>query len=357
MAAIYTVDQTLQVNDYYSKVIRAKKYDNVIQTILRRGDKPEQWKQEIELEDATKAYSLGAAEGGDFDESGLAKRTNGYVEVQLEKFRTKRGFKVTDETELLPGWTEKKGEKQLARQIRRDAEELARSIELTLGSFQEAVARGDSDDTVAKTRGMLCWLQKNTAHAVQPIPEAFRPGCGITGDVTSNLVFSESLFKAELIKAALESGDGHLQLTGLCGLQLKALMSGWLGKAETVSGMDTVLRRTEPKARKIELICDEFAYDSVSVRTIVCNHLGCTIGNAGTEVKCGTKQYYSGAFIRPEFWSIDTLMPMRIRKLENKGGGERGYHEAILRLACRNPLSQFSVVHIGDDSSSSSSSS
>lgn len=354
MAAIYTTDAVLQVNDYYSKVIRAKKYNNPIQTIIKRGDKPEQWKQEIEVEGATGAYSLGAPEGADFDESTLAKRTNTYLEVQLQKFRTKRGYKVTDEAELLPGYTEKKGEKALARQIRRDAEELVRSIEVTLGSAQEAVARGTSDDTVAKTRGMMCWLAKLTTvtdegaaalHGVQPIPKDFCPQCGITGDITSGSVFKESIFKAELLKAALEQGDGHLQLTGLVGLNLKALMSNWLGKSETVSGMDTVLRRNETKGRKIELICDEFSYDSVSVRTIVCNHLGCTIGAAGTAVTMGTAQQYNGAFIRPEFWSIDTLLPMRIRKLENRGGGERGYHEAILRLACRNPLSQFAVTY------------
>jgi len=366
MAAIYTTDAVLQVNDYYSKVIRAKKYGNPIQTIIKRGDKPEQWKQEIEVEGATGAYSLGAPEGADFDETTLAKRTNKYLEVQLEKFRTKRGYKVTDESELLPGYTEKKGEKALARQIRRDAEELVRSIEVTLGSAQEAVPRGSGDEDVAKTRGMMCWLAKLTKptsagtydsvqaaidaavaalHGVQPIPEEFCPQCGITGDITSAAVFKESIFKAELLKAALEQGDGHLQLTGLVGLQLKALMSNWLGKSETVSGMDTVLRRNETKGRKIELICDEFSYDSVSVRTIVCNHLGCTIGNAGDAVTMGTAQQYNGAFIRPEFWSIDTLLPMRIRKLENRGGGERGYHEAILRLACRNPLSQFAVTY------------
>jgi len=355
MGAIYTVDQTLQPNDYYAKVIRAKKYDNVIQSVIKRGPVPEQWKQEIEVEDGTKAYSLGAKEGGDFDETGLTKRTNGYLEVQLEKFQSKRGFFVTDESQLLPGYTEKKGEKQLARQIRRDAEELALSIEYTLGSFQEAVARGTADDTVAKTRGIMCWLQKNTAHAVQPIPEGYRPSCGISCDVTGS-DFSESIFRAELIKAALEGGDQYLQLTGLVGLKLKALMSNWLGKAETVNGMDTVLRRSEPKTRKIEMICDEFSYDGVSVRTLTCNHLGCTVGAAGNQIKCGDKQFYSGAFIRPEFWTIDTLLAMRQRKLENRGGGERGFHEAILRLACRNPLCQFSVVHTGADSSSSSSS-
>ena len=132
MSAIYTVDQTLQVNDYYSKVIRAKRHKNVIQAILKRGEKPTQWKQEIEIENETIPQSLGAPEGGDFDESGLAKRVNPLIEVQLEKFRTRKGFMVTDETKELPGYTEQKGEKQLARQQRRDAEELAFSIESLL---------------------------------------------------------------------------------------------------------------------------------------------------------------------------------------------------------------------------------
>lgn len=354
MAAIYTVDQTLQVNDYYSKVIRAKRNKNVIQAIIKRGEKPTQWKQEIEIEGETVPQSLAAPEGGDFDESGLAKRVNQMIEVQLQKFRTVKGFMVTDETKELPGYTEQKGEKQLARQQRRDAEELAFSIDCALGSTQEAVARGSSTGTVAKTRGMMNWLAPLTTvtdagaaslHAVQTIPKEFCPKAGIDADTSSATHFNEVLFKAELVKAALEGGDEHLQLTGLVGLKLKQIMSDWLGKAKTVSGMDTVIRRTEPKGRKLELICDEFAYDGVSVRTLLCNHLGCTIGNVGTTVTVGDAQYLSAAFIRPEFWSIDTLVPMRTRRLENKGGGERGFHEAILRLACRNPLAQFRVKY------------
>ena len=354
MAAIYTVDQTLQVNDYYSKVIRAKRYKNVIQAILKRGEKPKQWKQEIEVEGETIAQNMAAPEGSDFNEANLAKRVNGYIEVQLEKFRTIKGFFITDETKELPGYTEQQGEKQLARQQRRDAEELAYSIDCILGSLQEAVARGTSTDTVAKTRGMMCWLAKlgtysdaaaTSLHAVQTIAKELCPTAGIDADVTSSSYFSEDKFKDELVKAALEAGDEHLQITGLVGLKLKLLMSQWLGHAKTVSGMDTVIRRTEPKTRKLELICDEFSYDGVSVRTILCNHLGCTIGDAGSNVTIGDAQYLSGAFIRPEFWTIDTLVPMRTRRLENKGGGDRGFHEAILRLACRNPLGQFRVLH------------
>ena len=344
MSAIYTVDQTLQVNDYYSKVIKIKAHKNVIQSILKRGETPLNWEQKVELEPGTDAFSVGTAEGTDFNEAGIEKRTNLMVSLQLEKFRSTRGFRVTDEAQLLPGYTEKKGEKQLARQQRRDAEELAYSIDCILGSSQEAVERGTSDTIVAKTRGLMCWLQKGGVHTIHPIPEAARPSVGFT-DTVSASGFTEVKFKELLTLAAIEQGDEHLSLTGLVGQELKMLMSDWLGKATTVTGMENILRRTEPKSRKIELICDEFAYDGVSVRTLTCNHLGCTIPAAGAKITRGEVQLYSGAFIRPEFWSIDTLMPMRKRMLENKGGGERGYHEAILRLACRNPLGQFAVVH------------
>lgn len=344
MAAIYTVDQALQKPDYYSAVIRAVKYDNTIQALMKRGPKPEQWKQEIEVEGATTAYNLAAAEGGDFDETGLAARTNTVLEVQLQKFRTIRGYCVTDETKELPGYTESKGEKALARAQRRDAEECVRSIELALGSAQEAVARGTATTIVPKTRGIMSWLSVG-AHAVQPIPAAVSPTVHLESKITDPTVFTEADFKAALQAAALSIGDSHLSLTGLCGLKLKSAMSEWLGKAQTVAGMDTVLRRSEPKSKKIELICDEFSYDGVSVRTLVCNSLNATIGAVGDPVTLTDASYCAGAFIRPEFWTIDTLVALRNRTLENKGGGDRGFHEAILRLACRNPLGQFSITH------------
>lgn len=345
MSAIYTVDQTLQVNDYYAKVVRAKATKNIIQTLLKRGATPTNWEQKIEVEPGTDAFNVGAAEGADFNESGIAKRVNLMLSVQLEKFRSQRGFKVTDEAQLMPGYTEKMGEKQLARQQRRDAEELAYSIDCILGSDQEAAERGTAESTVAKTRGLMSWLKKGGVHSVHPIPESVRPNVGFTGNLAASGTFTEDTFKELLVLAAIEQGDEHLALTGLVGQRLKMLMSNWLGKATSVTGVENILRRTEPKARKIEMICDEFAYDGVTVKTLVCNHLGCTIPTDGATITRGEVQYYSGAFIRPEHWSIDTLMPMRTRRLENKGGGERGYHEAILRLACRNPLGQFSLVH------------
>lgn len=344
MAAVYTVDQTLQVNDYYSKVIRAFAAQNKIQAILKRGETPKNWKQQIEAEAMVKAFSNAAPEGTDFDESKLTARTNLMLEVQLQKFRSTRGYFVTEETTLMPGYTQQVGEKELARAKRKDAEEVARSIEFALGSEQEAVERGTGASVVPKTRGMLSWLS-NSAHSVQAINSALMPTCGISGDVTDTSVFNEDLFHAELVKAALETGDADVTFTILAGLQMKTIMSGFLGKAKAVTGFETMIQRTEPKSRKLELICDEFVWDGVRARAITCNTLGATIGASGTEVAQSNEMFYNAAVIRPEFWSIDTLKSLTAKDLVDKGAGPRGYHEAILRLACRMPKGQFAIKH------------
>lgn len=355
--SVMTIDQTLRVNDYYAKVIKVGADDHPIQTLLKRGKKPREWEEKVELEGRTKSYSLAAPEGGDFDESKLKVRTNVKLTCQLQKFRTQNGYFVTRETSLLPGYTQEMGEKELARQQRKDAEELILSMERAFGSAQEAVERGTGRDTVPMTRGMLSWLKKGGAHDVQPIPNIVKPGCGIEGDITNLSVFSEEIFKKELLKAAKEQGDGNLSVVLLAGIDLKVLMSSWLGRATTVDNFTNILRRNETKGRSIELICDEFTWDGVKCRSLVDNHLGCTIGNSGTEVVQTAKGFMTGAVIRPEFWSLDFLEDMAAFDLEDKGGGPRGYHEAIVRLACHNPTSQFAILHTVDDESSSSSSS
>lgn len=341
MSSFYTIDQKLRLNDYHDKVIRAFHRDLKLQAILKRGPKPVEWLQEVEVEGDTPAFEISAAEGGDFDETGLAKRTNLVVQIQVQKFRSKRGYSVTREATMLPGYTEKKGEAALARAKRKDAEEVARSIEFALGSAQEAVARGSSDATVPKTRGIMSWLSTST-HSVHPIPSAIMPTIGIS---TKAALLTEAEFKSALIAASKQAGDGELQLTMLCGIDLKRAMSDFLGKATAVQGMDNIIMRTEPKSRKIELICDEFAYDGVSVKSLVCNTLAATLPGDGSAISQGAASFQSGVVIRPEFWSIDTLEPLTAIDLPERGGGPRGFHEAILRLACRNPVGQFAITY------------
>lgn len=347
MAALFTVDKKLRVNDYYTGITKAFSQKTPLQNLLKRGAKPTDWAQECEVELAATPANLAAAEGGDFVRANLSSVTNLVLAHELQKFRSATGWQVTPESEMLPSHNELHGEKSVAYQMRKDAEKVVVSIENAIGSEQEAVLRGTGAAGIPKTRGLMCWLKKldtdaATTHAVQTIPAALIPTAGIDGDVTSAAVFNEELFKDELVKAAIEAGDDELQLVGLCGLKLKKLMSEWLGKATTVQGVDTTVRATrDADSNSIGFIVDVFNYDGVTVKTMVDNHLLADT----TTMACGAASYLSGAFIRPEFWSIDTLEALTNKDLPDFGGGKCGFHEAILRLGCRNPLGQFRIKY------------
>lgn len=348
MGALFTVDKNLRVKDYYNGVIKAYANKCPLQALLKRGAKPTDWAQEVEVEGNVTPAQLAAAEGGDVT-SGFDSYGTMVLAHELQKWRTP-GWQVTPESELMPSHNELRGEKSVARQMRKDAEKLVVSIENAISSEQEAVLRGTSSSTVPKTRGLMSWLATldtttttgSALHPVQTIHDALIPSAGIVGDTTSASVFSEDLFKEQLMKAALECGDSDLTLVGLCGLKLKSLMSEWIGKATTVSGITNLVQSTRDIDKKsIGFIVDEFVYDGVRVKTMVDNHL---LADTTTNV-CGLASQLSGAFIRPELWSIDCLQPVVNKDCVDNGGGKRGFHWAVLRLACHNPLGQMRVKY------------
>ena len=361
--SLYTMDKVLRKPDYYDMVVKTVTHKCPLQTILKRGAKPKDWKQQVECEPETESFEMSAAEGGDFDKSGLTKRTNLVLEHQLQKFRSKRGWSVTDEAEDMPSHTEDRGEKSRAREQRKDAQEVILSIERTLSSGQEAVERGTSYNTVPKTRGLMSWLKPlltysdaaaQTLHAVQTINKALCPRYGFTGDVTDATVFNEHVFEEMLANMAQQQGDEVNRLTMLAGLGLKRIMSGFLRKVNPVTGVETNLVRTQAAdAKKLSLICDIFEYDGSIVRVLTDNHLNAVADVSTGKFTVGNGKY-CGALIRPEFWSIDFFTPMKNVDLPKVGDETSGYHKAILRLACRNPLAQGAIFHEVDSSSSSS---
>lgn len=352
--ALYTMDKVLRKPDYYDAVVKTVTHKTPLQTILKRGPKPTDWKQEVECEPETESFEMSAPEGGDFDRTGLTKRVNMVLEHQVMKFRSKRGWSVTDESEEMPSHTEARGEKSRAREQRKDAQEVVLSIERALSSAQEAVARGTAANVVPVTRGLMCWLKPLTTytdaaaralHAVQTIPKELCPRYGFTGDVTDAAEFNELVFQTMLRNMALQQGDEQNQLTMLAGLQLKAILSNFLGVVKPVTTVETNLVRTQSAdSRKKSLICDIFEYDSSIVRVLTDNHLN-AVADATTKKYTVDDGQYCGALIRPQCWSIDFMTPLKNVDLPKVGDETAGYHKALLRLACRNPLAQGAIFY------------
>lgn len=352
MGGLYTVQKNLQKPDYMDGMVQLTKFRTPLLTMLKRGRKPVNWAQEVELEGAITPQDLAAAEGTDFDESGFEADTTMVMKHQLQMFVSKKGFRVTEESEEMPSHNEKGVNAALARQIRRDAERTLLSIENAIGSEQEAVERGTGANTVPKTRGIACWLKPlstlsaagaSALHSVQTVPWQACPRYGFSGDVKDASKFNQDVMAEIIRNSALQAGDDDISLVFLCGLSLKALISEWSYKVTTVTGVETTIRNSRDlKDRSISFMCDTFEFDGGVFRAVTDNHL---YADTST-MACGEVSSLSGVAIKPENWTIDTLVPLKKCMLPNKGGGPRGFHKATLRLGCRNPTGQFAVKYV-----------
>lgn len=361
--AMFTKNKVMRVPDYHDLVVRTYINKTPLLALLKRGPKPKDWEQEVELEGKTPSYDMAAPEGGVFDTSKLGKRVNMTMKHELQKFRTIKGWSVTDEAENMPSHTELKGEKTKAREQRKDAQELILSEEHAFSSDQEAVLRGDADDGVAKSRGLMCWLKAlkltgeetpeqvkqaiEALHPVHTIKAELCPRNGFEGDVLSAL--TEEVFWDMVTDMADEQGDDHLSLTMLAGSKLKKHMSSWLYRVKAQTGVENAYRLNQMAgSKKKSLICDVFEYDSVTVRVIRDNHLMCKLGNPENGIR-----YYdhdenaklAGALIRPEYWSLDVFEELKNVDLPKQGDVTCGYHKLISRLACRNALAQGRIIN------------
>lgn len=352
MAGLYTVQKNLVKPDYMDGVIRLTSHKTPLLTLLKRGKKPVDWTQGVELEGDVTPADLAAKEGADFDEKGFEADGTLTMKHQLQIFKSKKGFKVTEESEELPSHNEKGSNAALARQIRIDAERTLLSVEHTLGSEQEAVERGNGTEEVPRTRGIASWLKPLTTltsagasalHAVQTIPWQACPRYGFTGDVKDAALFNQDVVAEIIRNSALQAGDDDINLLFLCGLSLKGLLSEWSYKVTKVEGVETTIRNNRNlKDKSISFMCDTFEFDGGVFRTVTDNHL---FANT-TTMLCDETSRYSGVAIKPENWSIDTLVPLKKHMLENKGGGPRGFHKTTLRLGCKNPTGQFMVKYV-----------
>lgn len=359
--AIYTKNKVLRIPDYFDAVVRTNIHKLPFMAILKRGKRPTDWTQEVELEGATVSYQMAAAEGGDFDRTKIGKRINGTLKHELQKMRSVLGWAVTDEAEGMPSHTEQHGEKTKARQIRMDAQEVLLSQEHAYSSDQEAQERSNGDDNIAKTRGLMSWLaplKKNEGetdkaaaeriHPVHTIDPKFMPRFGFEGDVKAN--FDEDVLREMLEGMSNEQGDNMLTLTMLAGGNLKMHMSDFLCKVKATTDVENKYQLTQMAGtKKKSLICDVFEYDSAVVRVIRDNHLACTLKAADAK---GIQYYehneaakWAGALIRPEFWAVEFFEPLKNVELPRQGDQVCGYHKLIARLACRNPLAQGRIVH------------
>lgn len=196
----------------------------------------------------------------------------------------------------------------------------------------------ESGATPYETRGAFLWVQ-NSEQSLKPVPAAFRPSssCAYTSAVAS---FTESMFMDMLI-AAYASTKSALNWRGFVGRDLRKVMDLWTARDPTAS---TTAQPTKVydagKANQVSTYVDRFVFSVGVVTSHLTPHLAIDEAT-GADTAYTPK---SGLFIVPKMWDVAFMQPIAVERLQDLGGGPRGYVDAVGVLRCKNPLGSCYVL-------------
>lgn len=337
MSALYTYLKPMQPTDYHAATIDTVATKAIFVGMLSQGPTPKNWTDEWALEAFPTGGNPTVNEGADKTD-GFGYEVPFTLKGMLQVARS-AGWHVTKQSMRLAQAEWEKGNGR-AKQQAADARNFWLQIEKMLLSMQEVRDYGGAN-VPRRTRCAPMWLSPN-AHALHDVHASIRPTAAqwYTGAFED---YSESEMKKQLYAAAIQRGE-PVSLFGYVGLDLKARMSEFMFKVPKSDTVDDKREVSVANAKKLSLMCDIFEYDGATVRTawmprLFCNH---EADNMPETDYTNT----SGLFIDPTMW--DLAFSERVHHVDcstqlDTGGGPRGYHEAELRLRCKNPMGQFTV--------------
>ena len=195
----------------------------------------------------------------------------------------------------------------------------------------------DDGATVAnETRGAIMWLS-NTAQAVYPVDSNFRtPAASRHTSALSGL--TEAAFQA-LLASAWTKRRGVATLDGFVGITLKRTFDNWSSLADAGASFGTFPVRTwnqSAESKALIKVIDILKFSEATVRLHPSAYIGKT-SSTGADSEYTPR---SGLFLDMAMWSLAWTRKPRLIDLEDKGGGPRGFADAIVGLKCFNPLGQ-----------------
>lgn len=245
---------------------------------------------------------------------------------RIQKIR--RPFQVDDLVENVADLAGVGRKKAFAKAGAKALVELKIDIEAIMGSDNDSQVQSGS--TPYRTRGIGSWIsataQADTATAV---PDAFRtPAASINTTATGSLTESgvidvlESIFK---VRRARRNYDL------VCGTSLKRAFTNFIrtqtGSTNVMSSVRTFNSNVENKkiVNTIDIYEGDFGVLSLHVSTYLANGAAAAVSAA------------RGYVLDMDLVSIGFNRKPRMEELEDRGGGRRGFVDAIFGVAVANP--------------------
>jgi hypothetical protein len=209
------------------------------------------------------------------------------------------------------------GPANVAQSEAKSLRQLKRSVEATIASNNEmSVENGVG--TPYQTRGLGKWLQV-AAQGVNPVPTDYRtPTDSIK--VAAAGAITETNFN-DLIGSIFNVNGEMNSLTLVAGSAIRRAVSGFTRTSGATGNTYQVTQDSTTK--KITLSVELYDTDFGIVKVM----------NANPACQTST----TGYVINPKYLGFASLIPMSSTRLENQGGGERGFCDITGALVCRHP--------------------
>jgi len=204
--------------------------------------------------------------------------------------------------------------------------EIKRDIEATVASNNEMTVENGAG-TPYGMRGLGKWID-NSAQATNPVPAAYRTPAGSI--IASTL--SETSFNTMIGSIFARNGEMN-SLTLVANVALRQLISNFTRAQPSGAGV-TYHVNQDATSKQITLSVN--LYDSdFGIIKIVNGNPSC-MPTTNTNV---------GYVINPKYLGFNTLIPMGATRLENQGGGERGFIDVAGTLVCKHPQAHGKIAY------------
>jgi hypothetical protein len=218
------------------------------------------------------------------------------------------------------------GPANIAQAEAKSMREIKRDIEATIASDNEMTVENGAG-TPYGMRGLGRWIQ-STAQATNPVPAAYRTPAG---SIISSTI-SESSFNSLI--GSIFSRNGEMNsLTLVANVALRQLISNFTRATPASAGV-TYHVNQDATSKAITLSVN--LYDSDFGLVKIMN------GNPGC-MPTGTTNV--GYVINPKYLGFNSLIPMGATRLENQGGGERGFVDVAGTLVCKHPQAHGKIAY------------
>jgi len=204
--------------------------------------------------------------------------------------------------------------------------EIKRDIEATIASNNEMTVENGAG-TPYGMRGLGKWIQ-STAQATNPVPSAY-----LTPSTSLILTtISESSFNTMIGSIFAKNGEMN-SLTLVANVALRQLISNFTRATPASAGV-TYHVNQDATSKQITLSVNLYDSDFGLVK-IVNGNPSC-MPTASTNV---------GYVLNPKYLGFNTLIPMGATRLENQGGGERGFIDVAGTLCVKHPQAHGKIVY------------